>query len=126
MWGGRRDRDKRASLPCPFLYDAQHRRARRIFHLDPASHAVEVITRVRVPPAIAARDHDEKFALRGTPNIPGGDVARVSCTASENTADSAIKTHSVRDSRPERLHKRSTLKRSARTGTWHAFWDSGG
>jgi hypothetical protein len=33
MWGGRRDRDKRASLPCPFLYDAQHRRARRIFTL---------------------------------------------------------------------------------------------
>ena len=46
MWGGRRDRDKRASLPCPFLYDAQHRRARRIFHLDPASHATAAVRKV--------------------------------------------------------------------------------
>src|ERR1700730_212760 len=35
------------------------------FHVQ---RAVAVIARVRVPPAIAARDHDEKFALRGTPN----------------------------------------------------------
>src|SRR6202048_1830092 len=35
------------------------------FHVQ---RSVEVIARVRVPPAIAARDHDEKFALRGTPN----------------------------------------------------------
>ena len=30
----------------PFLYDAQHRRARRIFHLDPASHATAAVRKV--------------------------------------------------------------------------------
>src|ERR1700732_3646990 len=46
MWGGRRDRDKRASRPRPLLYDAQHCRARRIFHLDPASHATAAVRKV--------------------------------------------------------------------------------
>ena len=57
----KRARQRLALLPSELVTEALH-----------VPHAVEVITRVRVPTRmIGARHHDEKFALWGTPDPQG-------------------------------------------------------